>query len=187
MANVVWDTWPLFGDAVINDGPGLMLVVEKFPWANTLDVTHGVENALDELRPGLPGIDMDPTIFRPADFIQVALDNLTRALLIGCMLVMVVIAAFLFEWRTALISLVAIPLSLMAGALVLYLAGAVINTMILAGFVIAIGVVVDDAIIDVENIVRRLRQARNEGSINRRPASSSRPRSKSARPSSMRP
>jgi CzcA family heavy metal efflux pump len=164
VANVVDDTWPLFGDAVVNDGPGLMLVVEKFPWANTLDVTRGVEGALAELRPGLPGIEMDPTIFRPADFIQVALDNLTRALLIGCILVMVVLAAFLFEWRTALISLVAIPLSLLAGGLVLYLSGGTINTMILAGFVIAIGVVVDDAIIDVENIVRRLRQSRREGS-----------------------
>ena len=164
VSNVVWDTWPLFGDAVVNDGPGLMLVVEKFPWANTLDVTHGVEQALQELRPGLPGVEMDPNIFRPADFIQVALDNLTRALIIGCLLVMGVIAAFLFQWRTALISMVAIPLSLMAGALVLYLSGAVINTMILAGFVIAIGVVVDDAIIDVENIMRRLRLARAEGS-----------------------
>jgi CzcA family heavy metal efflux pump len=163
VATVVEDTWPLIGDAVINDGPGLMLVVEKFPWANTLDVTRGVEAALDQLRPGLPGIRMDSTIFRPADFIQVALDNLTRALLFGCILVMVVIAAFLFEWRTALISLIAIPLSLMAGALVLYLSGGTINTMILAGFVIAIGVVVDDAIIDVENIVRRLRQSRKEG------------------------
>ena len=163
VSNVVWDTWPLFGDAVVNDGPGLMLVVEKFPWANTLDVTRGVEAALDELRPGLPGIAMDPTIFRPADFIQVAVDNLTRALIIGCILVMLVIVAFLFQWRTALISMVAIPLSLMAGALVLYLSGAVINTMILAGFVIAIGVVVDDAIIDVENITRRLRLARKDG------------------------
>ena len=163
VATVTEDTWPLIGDAVVNDGPGLMLVVEKFPWANTLDVTRGVEQALDELRPGLPGIQMDSTIFRPADFIQVALDNLTRALLFGCILVMVVIAAFLFEWRTALISLIAIPLSLVAGAVVLYVSGGTINTMILAGFVIAIGVVVDDAIIDVENIVRRLRQARKEG------------------------
>ena len=165
VAIVVEDTWPLIGDAVINDGPGLMLVVEKFPWANTLDVTRGVEAALAELRPGLPGIEMDSTIFRQADFIQVALDNLTRALLIGCLLVMLVIIAFLFEWRTAVISLVAIPLSLIAGGLVLYLSGGTINTMILAGFVIAIGVVVDDAIIDVENIVRQLRQARKEGSV----------------------
>jgi CzcA family heavy metal efflux pump len=164
VADVVWDTWPLFGDAVVNAGPGLMLVVEKFPWANTLDVTRGVETALDQLRPGLPGVEMDPNIFRPADFIQVALNNLTRALLIGSILVMVVIALFLFDWRTALISMVAIPLSLMAGALILSLTGGTINTMILAGFVIAIGVVVDDAIIDVENIMRRLRLARQSGS-----------------------
>jgi CzcA family heavy metal efflux pump len=163
VANVVEDTWPLIGDAVINADTGLMLVVEKYPWANTLEVTHGVEDALAELRPGLPGLEMDSTIFRPADFIQVALDNLIRALLLGCALVMLVIVAFLFEWRTALISLVAIPLSLLAGAMVLYLSGATINTMIMAGFVIAVGVVVDDAIIDVENIVRRLRQHRLDG------------------------
>jgi CzcA family heavy metal efflux pump len=164
VANVVEGTWPLIGDAVVNDGPGLILVVEKYPWANTLQATGGVESALDELRPGLPGIEIDATIFRPADFIQVALDNLSRALLFGCLLVMIVLAAFLFEWRTALISLLAIPLSLVAGGLVLYVQGATINTMLLAGFVIAIGVVVDDAIIDVENIVRRLRQYRREGS-----------------------
>jgi len=164
VADVVEDTWPLFGDAVINDGPGLMLVVFKYPWANTLEATHGVEAALAELKPGLPGLDIDPTIFRPADFIELAFANLTRALLLGCLLVMLVLAAFLFEWRTALISLVAIPLSLVAGTLVLNAGGVTLNTMLLAGFVIAIGVVVDDAIIDVENIVRRLRQHRASGS-----------------------
>jgi CzcA family heavy metal efflux pump len=163
VADVVEDTWPLFGDAVINDGPGLMMVVFKYPWANTLGATRDVEAALNELKPGLPGLDIDPTIFRPADFIELAYENLKRALLLGCLLVMLVLGAFLFEWRTAVISLVAIPLSLVAGALVLYAKGGVLNTMILAGFVIAIGVVVDDAIIDVENIVRRLRQARAEG------------------------
>jgi CzcA family heavy metal efflux pump len=163
VANVVEDTWPLFGDAVINDGPGLMLIVQKYPWANTLEATRGVEEALEELGPGLSGIEIDSTIFRPADYIQLAFDNLTRALLLGCLLVMVVIAAFLFEWRTALISLLAIPLSLIAGGLVLYFTHTTLNTMILAGFVIAIGVVVDDAIIDVENILRRLRQYRKEG------------------------
>src|SRR5256884_110616 len=89
--------------------------------------------------------------------------SLTAALLIGCVLVIVVLGAFLFEWRAALISVVAIPLSLIAGALVLYVRGTTINTMVLAGFVIAVGVVVDDAIIDIENIVRRLRQHRREG------------------------
>ena len=79
-----------------------------------MDVTKGVEAALDELRPGLPGMEMDSTIFRPATFIEMALDNLTRALLIGCLLVVLVLVAFLLEWRTALISVVAIPLSLVA-------------------------------------------------------------------------
>jgi len=164
VADLVEDHQPLTGDAVINDGPGIMLIVEKFPWANTLDVTHGVEAALDELRPALQGIQIDSQIFRPATFIESALDNLTRALLLGSLFVMLVLVPFLFEWRTALISMVAIPVSLMAAALVLQLRGTTINTMVLAGFVISVGVVVDDAIIDVENIVRRLRQHRREGS-----------------------
>ncbi|HEY2960465.1 MAG TPA: efflux RND transporter permease subunit [Actinomycetota bacterium] len=163
VARVVEDHQPLAGDAVINDGPGLMLIVEKLPWANTLDVTRGVEQALKELQPGLSGIDVDPTIFRPASFIETALHNLANALLLGCLFVVLVLALFLFEWRSALISLVAIPLSLVAAGWVLYLRGATINTMILAGLVIAVGVVVDDAIIDIENIVRRLRQYRREG------------------------
>src|SRR3989440_934695 len=164
LGQVVWDHQPLIGDAVINSGPGLLLIVEKFPWGNTLDVTRGVDAALAEMRPGLPGIQMDSTIFRSANFIELAIDNLTRALLLSCLLVMLVLAAFLFEWRSALISLVAIPLSLVAAGLVLSLLGATINTMVLAGLVIAVGGVVDDAIIGVENIVRRLRQHRQEGS-----------------------
>ncbi len=164
VASLVEDHQPLVGDAVINDGPGLMLIVEKFPWANTLDVTRGVEAAMDDLRPGLSGIEIDTTIFRPATFIEAALENLIRALLIGSILVVLVLMLFLFEWRTALISVIAIPTSLMAAALVLNAFDTTINTMVLAGFVISVGVVVDDAIIDVENIVRRLRQHRRAGS-----------------------
>src|SRR6266545_2643908 len=164
VADVLVDTWPMIGDAVINDGPGLLLIVEKFPWANAVEVTNGVEAAIDEMRPGLPGVDIDTTIFRPATFIEVALENLMRSLLIGAGLVVLILLLFLWDWRTALISVVAIPLSLIAAGLVLYLRGTTINTMVLAGFVISVGVVVDDAIIDVENIVRRLRQARLEGS-----------------------
>jgi Cu/Ag efflux pump CusA len=158
VTRLVEDHQPLIGDAIINGGPGLMLMIEKFPWANTLDVTRGVEEALAELRPGLTGIAIDSTIFRPADFIELALGNLTTALLVGSILVFLVLLAFLFEWRTALISLVAIPLSLMAAGLVLHFAGATINTMILAGFVIAVGVVVDDAIIAVEMMERKLQE-----------------------------
>jgi CzcA family heavy metal efflux pump len=145
------------GDAVINGGPGLLLIVEKQPASNTLDVTHGIEAAIESLRPGLTGVEIDPTIFRPATFIERAIDNLTHALALGCGLVVVILLVFLFDWRTALISITAIPLSLVAALLVLSYSGATINTMILAGLVIALGEVVDDAIIDVENIVRRLR------------------------------
>jgi len=107
VANVQWDTWPLLGDAVINDGVGLMMIVEKLPWANTLEVTKGVEKVLEDLKPGLPGIEIDSTIFRPATFISLSIDNLTRALIIGAILVIVVLGAFLYEWRVALISVVA--------------------------------------------------------------------------------
>jgi CzcA family heavy metal efflux pump len=163
VADLVWDHQPLTGDAVINDGPGLMIIVEKLPWANNLEVTEGVEEAVEELEPGLPGIEFDTTIFRPATFIELSLDNLTKALLLGALLVILVIGAFLFEWRAALISVVSIPLSLVGAGLVLYLRDTTVNVMILAGLVIALGVVVDDAIIDVENIVRRLRQRRAGG------------------------
>ncbi|MEW6030928.1 MAG: efflux RND transporter permease subunit [Chloroflexota bacterium] len=164
VGDVVWDTWPLFGDAVINEGDGLMMIVEKLPWANTMDVTEGVEEAIEEMRPGLRGIDIDTTIFRPATFIEQSIDNLTESLLVGGVLVVLVLLFFLYEWRVALISATIIPLSLMASLLVLNLQGVTINVMTLAGLAIAIGAVVDDAIVDVENIVRRLRRLRKEGS-----------------------
>ena len=164
VAELVRDHQAMIGDAVINDDLGILLIIEKFPWANTLDVTRGVDQAFEELAPGLQGITIDRAIFRPASFIDQALGNLSNALLLGSILVFAVLILFLFEWRTALISLVAIPLSLMAAAMVLYVRDVTINTMILAGFVISVGVVVDDAIIDVENITRRLRQHRLAGS-----------------------
>jgi len=148
---------PPIGDAIINDVPGLLLIVEKQPTGNTLDVTHNVEAVLEEMKPGLEDVHVDSTIFRPATFIEMSLDNLSWALVIGCVLVLGVLAAFLFDWRTALISSTAIPLSLVAAAMVLRQAGVTLNTMVLAGLIIALGEVVDDAIIDVENIVRRLR------------------------------
>jgi CzcA family heavy metal efflux pump len=163
VADVVEGYMPLAGDAVVNDGPGLLLVVEKFPWGNTLDVTHGVEDALADLQPGLGDIQVDTHIFRAANFIDESINNLTRAMILGALLVLLVIGAFLFEWRAALISVLAIPLSLVAAGLTLYARGETINIMVLAGLVIALGVVVDDAIIDVQNIVRRLREHRRKG------------------------
>ena len=157
VATIVEGFPPPIGDAVINNGPGLMLIVEKQLGANTLTVTRGVEEALRDMKPALAGITVDPTIFRPATFIEMSLQNLSRALLVGCALVILVLMVFLADWRTALISSVAIPLSLLAAGLLLHYRGGTLDTMVLAGLVIALGEVVDDAIIDVENIVRRLR------------------------------
>jgi CzcA family heavy metal efflux pump len=163
LGNVIEDSIPLWGDAAINQGPGIMLIVQKLPRANTLAVTKGVEKAIEEMKPGMPGVEFDTDLFRPATFVDMAIENLVTALLLGILLVIAILAAFLFEWRTAFISLLAIPLSLVGALLILELFDTVINVMILAGLVVSIGVVVDDAIIDVENIVRRLRQARSEG------------------------
>ena len=160
VADVVQDHQPLVGDAVINGGEGLMLIVEKLPWGNTLQVTEGVEAAMAELAPGLPGMQVDTSIFRPATFVEEAVDNLTDSLLLGSLLVVLLLGLFLLNWRAALVSVVTIPVSLMAAILILHWRGVTINTMVLAGFVIALGAIVDDAIVDVENIVRRLRLAR---------------------------
>ena len=148
---------PPIGDAVINEGPGLMLIVEKQLGANTLEVTRDVERVLSDLKPALEGITVDSTIFRPATFIEMSLRNLSRALFVGCVLVVAVLIVFLGGWRTALISSIAIPISLLTAGLLLHYRGGTLDTMVLAGLVIALGEVVDDAIIDVENIVRRLR------------------------------
>ncbi len=151
------------GDAIINDGPGILLIVEKQPWANTLEVTRNVEAALDSLRPGLEDLQIDSTIFRPASFIEMSIENLNRALLFGCILVVIVLAFFLYDWHTAFISALAIPCSLVVAALVLHYRGGTINTMVLAGLVISVGEVVDDAIVGVENVMRRLRLNRAAG------------------------
>ncbi|MBF8301167.1 MAG: hypothetical protein HW394_1537, partial [Acidobacteria bacterium] len=164
VATVVEGAPPAIGDAVINDGPGLLLIVEKQLGANTLQVTRDVEAVLTDLAPGLQGVIVDPTIFRPATFIEMSLENLNRALLIGCLLVIVVLLLFLADWRTAFISSIAIPLSLLAAGLLLHYRGGTLDTMVLAGLVIALGEVVDDAIIGVENVVRRLRLNREQGS-----------------------
>ncbi len=165
VANVVEDHQPLIGDALTSKGPGLLLVIEKFPGANTLDVTRGVEEAMTELEPGLLGIDVNTKVFRPADFIEAAFGNLTRAIAIGFALVALALIAFFLQWRTAFISLIAIPLSLLVAALVLYSTGATFNMIVLTGFAAAISVIVYDAVIDVENIVLRLRQFRADRSI----------------------
>lgn len=164
VAQVVIGSPPPIGDAIVNDKPGLMLIVEKTPAGNTLDVTRKLEEAMEQLKPAMPGVVVDTHLFRPATFIELAIHNLTKALLIGCALVVAILLLFLRDRRTAFISLTAIPLSLVAAVAVLTAFGMTLNTMVIAGLVIALGEVVDDAIIDVENIVRRLKLNRESGS-----------------------
>ena len=164
VTKVVEDHQPLIGDALVNDSPNLLLVIEKLPGINTLEVTQGVEEALAALQPGFASIDFDATLFRPATFIEMAIANLSRTLVISALLMVLVLGVFLYGWRTALISLLAIPIPLVAALLVLYLRGATFNAMVLAGLVIALGLIIDDAIVDAEHILRRLRQNRLEGS-----------------------
>jgi CzcA family heavy metal efflux pump len=154
---------PLIGDAVVGDSDGLLLVVEKFPGASTLEVTEGVEEALDELEPGLAGLRTDTSVFRPATLIGNAIDNLRLMLIIAGVLLALIVAAFLLRWRTVLIALVTIPVSLVAAALVLELLGETFNAISFAGLAVAVVVVIDDAVVSVENVARRLRQRRAEG------------------------
>jgi Cu/Ag efflux pump CusA len=158
VSRVVEDHQPLIGDAVVNDGTGLLLVVEKFPGANTLKVTKGVQDALDEMKPGLAGMRVDSQIFRPASFIEDAIDNLTLAVILAALLLALVFFAFLFEWRTALICFTTFAVSMIAAALVLSLTESTFNALVFAGLAVAVAAVVDDAVVDVENIRRRLRE-----------------------------
>jgi CzcA family heavy metal efflux pump len=163
VATVVEDHQPLIGNAVVDDREGLLLVVEKFPGANTVAVTEGVEDALERLRPGLSGLRTDTSVFRPATFIEDAMENLTLALVIGGVLLALMVAALLFQWRAVAISLIAIPVSLLAAALVLDLLGETFNAISFAGLAVALALVVDDAIAGAENVARRLREHRGAG------------------------
>jgi CzcA family heavy metal efflux pump len=164
VANVVVDHQPLTGDAVVNDGDGLLLVVEKLPGANTLEVTKGVESALANLAPGLGGMKPDTSIFRPATFIEHAKDNVALAVMIAAALLALFIAAFMFQWRTVVIAFFTIPLSVITAGLVLHLMGETFNAISLAGLAVALLLVIDDSVVGAENIARRLHRQREAGS-----------------------
>jgi Cu/Ag efflux pump CusA len=133
-------------------------VIEKAPGASTLDVTNGVKDALDDLRPGLGGIKIDDSMFSPADYIHEATDNLTVAVIVACLLLALALFAFLFDWRTALICLAAFAVSIAAAALVLTLTESTFNALVFAGLAVAACVVIDDAVMATQNIRRRLSQ-----------------------------
>ena len=150
---------PLIGDAVLGrGGNGLMLVIEKFPGTNTLEVTRNVDQALAELRRGLPGIKVDAEVFRLASYVDESISNLSRALAIGAVLVMLVIGAYLSNWRSAVVGAVSLPIAFFVVVLGLRLSGATINTMVLAGLIVALAVVIDTAVLDAQQLRDRLRE-----------------------------
>ncbi|WP_335633081.1 efflux RND transporter permease subunit [Arthrobacter sp. QXT-31] len=160
VTTLVEDHQPLIGDAVTGKHPGLLLVIEKFPDANVAAVTAGVEEILDGLRPGLFGITLDSTVFRPASFLETAAKGLGMALLVSLLVVTAAVGLAFRSWRYALLALVALSVAAMGAALVLQFQGAVLNTMAFAGLTLALIVVVGDIILDLHSFRK---DAANEG------------------------
>jgi CzcA family heavy metal efflux pump len=152
---------PRFGDALIAGKPGILIETSTQFGANTLDVSRALEQRLDALAPALAkqGVQYHPALLRPASFIESAIEKLRNSLLIGAVLVVALLLITLRDWRGALVSFSAIPLALLTTVWILQAWGLSLNTMTLGGLVVALGVVVDDAVIDVENILRRRRSA----------------------------
>ncbi len=158
VATVVEDHPPLIGDALTPSGPGLMFVIEKAPGASTLDVTRQTEAAIKEMQPGLAGITFNTTVFRPATYIEHGIDNLGISLIVAGILALLALAAFLMRWRPVVILLITVPLSFVAAALVLDLTGATMNAIAFAGLLAALALVIDDAVVTIDSILRRLRE-----------------------------
>ena len=147
------------GDGSLNSSPAVILTISKQPDVNTLELTEQLDGAIADLKKTLPPtVKIKNQIFRQANFIESSIDNLNQTLLEGAFFVVIVLFIFLMNWRTTVISLLAIPISLLVTIIVLKLLGYTINTMSLGGMAIAIGALVDDAIIDVENVFKRLRE-----------------------------
>ncbi|MCL4548844.1 MAG: efflux RND transporter permease subunit [Bacteroidetes bacterium] len=164
VADVLIAPEPPIGSATIEGSPGVMMMIYGQYGTNTLEVTKNVEAALNDMQPAFNSENINLIkLFRPADFIHTALGNIEGSLILGAVLVVLVLLLFLFNFRTAAISCTAIPLSLLAGIVALQSFGLTLNTMTLGGLAIAIGEVVDDAVIDVENILRRLKENRAQG------------------------
>ncbi|MCM1309906.1 MAG: efflux RND transporter permease subunit [Bacteroides sp.] len=161
---------PRIGTASVNGSTAVIITVTKQPGVGTIGLTERIDSELESLKPTLPaGVQVKTDIFRQADFIQTGISNLQRALLEGGLFVAIVLFLFLMNLRTTLISLVAMPMSIFVTLLILHFCGFTINTMSLGGIAIAIGSLVDDAIVDVENVYKRLRQNRLLPADERRP------------------
>ena len=161
VATVVADHQPLIGDAVFKDGPGLLLMVQKLPDANVVDVTDALQKKIDELKPGLPGVKLNASYYRPANYIDDSDGNLQTALIIGGILALLALGAYLFNLRALAVSLVSVILALAAAVAVVSIGGETLNAMVLAGLVLALIVLVDDAVVTADTIRHHL--ARVEG------------------------
>ncbi len=159
VSTIVADHQPLIGDAYCGGAPCVMLVIEKFPSSNTPEVVSNIEDALEALAPGLAGITIDSTIYQPAEFIDASFGNLSMALAIGIALALIVMAALFFDWRVVLVGAATIATSLAGAGLVLYYAGATVNTMTLAGIALALVLIVDDALVGSKGLFERTPQS----------------------------
>jgi CzcA family heavy metal efflux pump len=157
VATVVWGPEPMRGTASVDGSPGVIMSVTKAPGFDTIALTEKIEAALDELRPGMPAGVEATVLFRQRDFIDRAIGNLSEAIRDGAIMVTVVLFLFMFNFRTTFITLMAMPLSFAVTLITFKLAGLSVNSMTLGGLAVAIGMVVDDAIVDVENVFRRLK------------------------------
>jgi Cu/Ag efflux pump CusA len=162
VADVIEDHQPLIGDGLARGTPSLFLVIEKFPGANTLEVTKDVSEALADMAPGLKGINIDPNVYRPATYIETALKNVGLVGLISLVLMFAVMLLLFASWRAAVIALVVVPVSLTLAAYVLYLQGATFTTITLLGLAAAVGLMIDDVVTDVDAVRRRLRNPGDE-------------------------
>ncbi|MEO6472141.1 MAG: efflux RND transporter permease subunit [Aeromicrobium sp.] len=161
VANVVEEHQPLIGDAVVNDGDGLLLVVEKFPGANTREITKQIEDELNDLSPGLAGMKADTSVFRPAALLDQAIHNVSLTLSIAGVVLLLAFVAFIRVWRRILVTAIAVPVALISAAFVLVKMGETLNSISIIGLALALVVIVDDSVVGAENVARRLRERKD--------------------------
>ncbi len=165
VTTVVEGHQPLIGDAFCSDGDCQLLVIEKFPGANTAAVAAGIEAALEVMRPGLTGLEMDTSIYRPADFIAQSFANLGTTAVVGAILLLAVLALFMSSWRALVIAVVAIAASLASAIVVLIATGATFNMLVVAGLLVALAALVDDVVLDMHRLAGRIHAEDHRGLV----------------------
>src|SRR5262252_1292216 len=165
VTTVIEDHQPLIGDAVAPRPGGLLLAIDKFPGANTLEVTRGIEAALQDMAPGLRGITIDPSVYRPASYIETALGNAGTVALIALAAALVLMLLLLASWRAAVIALIVVPVALMVAIAVLLVTGTTFTAITLLGLACALSLVIDDVITDLDTVRRRMARSSAQGSM----------------------